>query len=336
MRLWPFNYEIRQLTGGDPYSDASLGIIDNQSGIKADVNKTGAVEFALGMVARAFMFADPVPAVPALTPLTMSMIARQTVSLGNAVFALSVSDRTRALRLMPVAGYKVEGEPEPETWRYELNKRRPVPADDVDEDKGVTTNVAWDGVVHVRYMPRSSAPWLGVSPLIGAGITSDELAKIERSLSYDAGPAAGMILPIPDGVGKTAAETVKNDLSQGLGKLTFIETTRGGFGQGQGAAPEKDWEQKRFGALVPETNINLRDKTALWVLAAMGIRRRCTPPRALPCASRTGTSSRTPSSRWGDSSPRSSRISWSRRYPSCSRRSSRATSARGRGHTRRW
>ena len=276
MRLWPFKYEVRQLPGGDSSVNTALGVIDAElltGGIKADVNKTAAVEFALSMVARAFMFAEPVPAVPALTPLTMSMIARQTISLGNAVFELGVSERTRALRLMPVAGYKVVGEPEPETWRYELNKRRPRPADDVlmEEDKGVTSSVSWDGVVHVRYMPRSSAPWHGVSPLIAAGLTSDELAKIERSLSYDAGPAAGMILAIPDGVGKVAASAITADLSQGLGKINFVETTRGGFGQGQGAAPEKDWEQKRFGALVPEANINLRDKTALWVLAAMGI-----------------------------------------------------------------
>ena len=271
MRLWPFKYEIRQLTGGDPYSDAALGIIDNQSGIKADVNKTGAVEFALGMVARAFMFADPVPAVPALTPLIMSMIARQTIALGNGVFDMSMSPTTGQLRILPVAGYSVVGQPEPETWRYELNQMRPVREDERDEDKGVTKNVPWEGVVHVRYMPRSSAPWLGVSPLVGAGLTSDELAKIERSLSYDAGPAAGQILAMPDGASKPTIAAAEGALSEGLGRITLIETTRGGFGQGQGAAPEKDWDQKRFGALVPESNINLRDKTALWVLAAMGI-----------------------------------------------------------------
>ena len=110
MRLWPFKYEVRQLAGGDSSVNTALGVIDAElltGGIKADVNKTAAVEFALSMVARAFMFAEPVPAVPALTPLTMSMIARQTISLGNAVFELGVSERTT--RATPDAGRRLQG-----------------------------------------------------------------------------------------------------------------------------------------------------------------------------------------------------------------------------------
>ena len=277
MRLWPFKYEVRQLTGGDSSINTALGVIDAETltgGIKADVNKTAAVEFALGMVARAFMFAEPVPAVPALTPLIMSMIARQAVSLGNAVFELSVSERTRATP--PDAGRRLPGRGRTGAGDLALRAQQTATptsgrrADGGGQGRYDERWVGWRGARAVHAAIICAVAWCFPTG-IGAGLTSDELAKIERSLSYDAGPAAGQILAMPDGAAKSVIGAAEGALSQGLGKITLIETTRGGFGQGQGAAPEKDWDQKRFGALVPEANINLRDKTALWVLAAMGI-----------------------------------------------------------------
>ena len=93
MRLWPFGSSEKRAVGtGDSGVNSYLTDVANYldaGGTPADVNGTAAVEFALGMIARAFMAAVPVPAVPGLNALTLAMIARQTISLGNAVFQVN-------------------------------------------------------------------------------------------------------------------------------------------------------------------------------------------------------------------------------------------------------
>ena len=159
------------------------------------MNATAAVEFALGMVARAFLLAEPVPAVPALTPLTLSMLARQTISLGNAVFEIG-----RGLQLRPVAQYSIAGGPAPESWRYSFKQQRPNGEDPLDIDSLPTRNVSYEGMVHVRYMPSPAAPWAGISPFQRAGMTADLMANIEQmSLKYDAQVPTGGLIPVPDG-----------------------------------------------------------------------------------------------------------------------------------------
>ena len=86
------------------------------TGGQASVGQTAAVEFALGLVGRAFMLARPKPAMPALTPLTLSMMARQTVALGNAVYRIGINPRTGTPRLNPVAAYELAGGWSPDSW----------------------------------------------------------------------------------------------------------------------------------------------------------------------------------------------------------------------------
>ena len=102
-------------------------------------------------------------------------------------------------------------------------------------------------------------------------MTAQQLAKIEKSLDYEAGIPPGHLLPIPDGLSNTSKNAVANTLANGRGGITPVETTAGGFGQGYLAAPKQDYDQKRFGPLIPATSIDLRDRAALAILAAMGI-----------------------------------------------------------------
>ena len=104
-----------------------------------------------------------------------------------------------------------------------------------------------------------------------ASATAKTLAGIERSLSYDAAPRGGYILPQPDGGSSNTATQIKAALTAGLGAINLVDTTSQGFGQGITAAPKEDWVQKRFGAMVPEPNIILRDKTSEAILEAYGI-----------------------------------------------------------------
>ena len=254
------------LVGGDSNIDSSLGALDTALADvgTATVWQTAAVEFALGMVGRAFFLAETNPPVPAISPMIRSMIARQTIARGNAVFQIIVNRRTGRTTLLPVSRYEISGGVDPDTWRYDIELESPTGG-------VVQRNVPSSGMVHVPYMPNPERPWQGVSPLIRAGLTAQQLAAIERSLRDDASIPTGNIMPMPDGVSDLGKKQVTNALTNGKAGISPVETTSGGFGQGGGAAPKKDWEQTRFGPMTPETSIELREKTALQVLSALGI-----------------------------------------------------------------
>lgn len=272
-RIWPIRFgEDRQLVSPDGESSAlnsylaGLDSFFTDGGPVPDPAQTAAVEFAVGMVARAFMVARVVPAVPALSPLTLSMIAEQTVLLGNAVFV--VGRQGLDLSLEPVAGYSISGGTRPELWRYEINRRRPM-GEDEDGD-GITAILPYEGVVHVRYKPKRVAPWQGRSPLENAGLTATQLAFIERSMRYDAEPRPGYGIPVPDGVSTRVITSLKN-LMTGHGGVSLAQTMSQGWGQGQSSAPKDDYKQFRFGGEVPEANIQLRESSAMAVMSALGI-----------------------------------------------------------------
>lgn len=238
----------------------------------ANVAETAAVEFGLGVIGRSFLVAD-VDGVD-LGPLTMSMLARQTIALGNAVFVINVSrrlSRDGEVRLMPVADFKIDGDPDPDSWRYTVRLQRPNSEQPIPTDELPVRTYPAEGIVHVRYMPGPSAPWHGVSPLIRAGMTADQLARIEKSLAYDAGVPTGGLLPLPNAVSPVGLEAAKAAITNGKGKTTLVETTAAGWGAGAQSAPRGDWEQRRFGPQTPESSIALRDSTFNAVLSAMGI-----------------------------------------------------------------
>ena len=230
----------------------------------ASVSQTAAVETALGIVGRAFMLAEPQPSTPALTPLVLSMMARQTLAAGNATFEIRVNRTTGELQLLPVGEYEIDGDVAPETWRYLVDQEKP------NGDRSRRA-VPYGGMVHVRYMPRPAAPWAGVAPLVAAGMSATQYAKIEKSLDMDAGPPSGLLLTMPDGTPQDIVDAAAAAVKTGRGGISLIGTTAAGFGQGTQASPKKDWEQTRFGPMVPATSIDLREKTALWILDALGV-----------------------------------------------------------------
>ena len=253
--------QVQNVSGLDAY----LTGLDSYyaTGGQASVHQTAAVEFPLGLISRAFMMAETTVPVPGLDPLTLSMIARQTIARGNAVFQVDLDLATRILRLLPVAGYEVAGGVAPETWRYTIEQNRPG------RDDPVTRNVPAEGMVHVRYGPDPERPWHGISPLVRAGVTAETLAKVEKSLNYEVSPASGLLMPMPDGTEQKQAQQVANAISRGKGAITPIEAIPG-FGPTAPTQTKDAYDQKRFGPMVPETSIQLRDGSALAVMAAMG------------------------------------------------------------------
>ena len=60
-------------------------------------------------------------------------------------------------------------------------------------------------------------------------------------------------------------------MANGKGGITALESMKQGWGQGQAAAPDRDFEQRRFGPNTPASSIDLRDKTTLLILEACGV-----------------------------------------------------------------
>lgn len=55
------------------------------------------------------------------------------------------------------------------------------------------------------------------------------------------------------------------------GRLSMVETTSAGWGEGKPAAPAEDWKPRRIGANLPDPLRNLREDSAQSVLAACGV-----------------------------------------------------------------
>ena len=179
----------------------------------ANAFETAAVEDALGLIGRAFMAAEPTPAIPALDANTLSMMARNLVATGNALFRIALNRRFE-LVLEPITVERIEGGFREDSWTYIFKQIRP-------NGEEVETAIPGAGIVHVRYMPSPGAPWAGVSPLARAGLSAETLAYIERSLKYDASQPGGGILPMPDGASPSTVSQARAALTTGKGGITY-------------------------------------------------------------------------------------------------------------------
>ena len=211
------------------------------------------------------MRAEAKPALPALTPLTLSMMAWQVIAYGNAVYRISINPNTGAVRLNPVSAYEVAtGGVVPESWMYSIEQERPG------NGEPLKSTVPYDGIVHVRYLPHPSTPWQGVSQLVAAGVSAEVLANIERSLKLRClHPRREHNAPEGRDIGHGHRPNQERTHQRQGAALVLVETTRGFAGTN--GEPSEDWVQKRFGAMVPPANLALREASALWILEAMGV-----------------------------------------------------------------
>ena len=267
-----------------PFTDAIVAAIADQAGgnLTADPLALGAVEMAAGAYARAFAGASVSPAVPALTPAIRGNLGRQLIRRGEAVYLIQV--RRGALQLLPVGSWDVRGGWERESWFYRCDTFGP---------SGNTTHfVPGAAVVHALYAYDESRPWLGLSPLQWAASTGALAANLERRLGQEAGGPVGHVIPVPaaddndDEEEPTALEDLRADMAAAKGGTVLTETTAAGWGEGQQAAPQTDWQARRFGADPPATLAVLRSDAGQAVLALCG----CPPSLFVPNSD--GTSQR--------------------------------------------
>ena len=133
----------------------------------------------------------------------------------------------------------------------------------------VKRNLPAEAVIHPRYATRPSAPWQGVSPLGLASETSALAGWLETRLKEESSTATAYILALPENKG--SIDGLKTDLKSGKGRLHIVDTTAAGWGDGQAAAPRKDWETTRLGASPPAELATLRGDVKEDVLGVFGI-----------------------------------------------------------------
>ena len=225
--------------------------------------QTAAVEYVVGLVSRALTLAETKPPIPALGPSTLALAGRRVMLRGNAVFAIH-APRGGPVSLIPATTWDIVGGTwDPATWMYLLEIASPLG----DFERRI---VPAAGVVHLR-IGETAYPWQGVSPLVSAGLTASQLARMEKRLQEDAGTPVAWLLGIPDGSPDGQADKLRGNIANAKGSVVTTETTAGGWGQGAVAAPRQDLTPQRIGPVPPATSIQLRDGSALAIIGAMGI-----------------------------------------------------------------
>ena len=187
-------------------------------------------------MSRCFALADvsgPANLTAAVTPACLSLIGRSLVRAGEVVMVIDV-DARGAVRLHPVSYWDVQGDVDPETWRYRCN----LPA------------------------PSSTVTRMIDSPLESATLAGKLSAETAAALGDEASMPRGALLPLPmDGEDPTLT-ALKADLRTLAGQIATVESVRSMHAGAAANAPAGDWETKRIGADPPAALVKLHDSAA--------------------------------------------------------------------------
>ena len=272
MMRWPWSRRepVREQrdSGGD-FSDAVVRLIEAQAaGTAADASSTAAVEAAAGALSRAFASAEVVgePWVHAtVSPEFLAQVGRDLVRSGDSMHVLQVN-RMGQVSLLPCSSWHFEGGDDPESWMVRATTYGP--------STSTTRHIPFSGVVFVKWGSTPGQPYVGTGPLSWAHTTARLQSEAERSLADEAGGPLAQLLAIPQDGGDDGDDDplkkLKQDITAARGKALLVETVAGAWGEGRGAAPQRDWIASRLGPMPPESMATIRKDAFAAVLAACG------------------------------------------------------------------
>ena len=254
---------------GGAFADAVVRMIEAQAaGSAADASSTAAVEAVSGALSRALAGATvegPPWAAEAVTAAVRAQIGRDLVRKGQSLHVIRL-DRAGRVRLVPAAAWHFDGGHDPDSWTVRATAYGP--------STSTTWHVAASAVVFVAWGATAGAPYTGVAPVTWAHTTARLQAEAERSLADEAGGPLAQLLAIPtdggDGGDDDPLAGMKADVAAARGKALLVETTAAGWGEGQSAAPRRDWQVSRLGPSPPEGMAKIADQAFARVLAACG------------------------------------------------------------------
>ena len=266
--MWnPFRREKRSGAGSGSYTDAVVQAILSRAGGKALAIPASAacVEMATGFVCRAFQAAELKRTTPtveaALDPACRGLIGRTMLRNGEALFLIRVT--SGMIRLLPVESSTVTGDPDPDSWLYELTAGGP-------SGTKTYTDVPPESVLHFRYAFDPSRPWEGVGPLQAATLAGKLAGNLSGALANESGTPHGYLLPLPKDGQDASLTDLRDDLGKADGGLYTVETLSNSMRDGQGKGPA-GWESKRIGANVPPALVQLHECATREVLSMFGI-----------------------------------------------------------------
>lgn len=266
---WPWQRREHRQSGGG-YSDQILAQIEAQAASRVtDSSATAAIEAASGALSRALAFADvegPDWAKHVINPVWLAQVGRSLIREGESLSVILMRDGMP--ELIPAAswdfhharaGAKDESEADwlcrATTYGPSSSTTRWVPREQI-------VLARWGTSPGIRYRGRSPSNW--------AALTARLQGEVERSLADEAGGPIAQIIPVPQDMDAEAQAGFKRDIPTARGKAMLPETTAAGWGEGQGAAPRKDWVANRLGPQPPESVVRLADAAFSRMLAACG------------------------------------------------------------------
>ena len=137
-----------------------------------------------------------------------------------------------------------------------------------------TRYLPFNGVVFVKWGSTPGQPYIGTGPLSWAHTTVRLQSETERSLADEASGPLAQLIAIPqdggDGSEDDTLAELKADIRTARGKALLVETAAAGWGEGRGAAPQRDWQASRLGPMPPESMATIRKDSFGSVVAACG------------------------------------------------------------------
>ena len=256
VRLWP---RSRPETRSADFTQRVVNSLFSSSSIASSGNAIAALEtvarfWGLGLASASISPASPELA--SISPSVLDAIGRSLCRSGESLHVIEVRDGQATLT--PCSNWTVLGSYNPQTWRYQVTLNGPSTAQ--------TFTLPAASVVHIRYAPDPSRPWVGRSPMTLAIDTTRAAGLLETATAGELNFTQRQVLTPRRNQGDySVADSLGPETIQKI-VTAFTEHTNAGC-----FVIPADVEPRRLGPEPPDSFPLLRDRLENSILAMHGI-----------------------------------------------------------------